>query len=100
MATSSRFPELRLSPGPQQHVWTTPFWRHVITTGSQNLWLAMYNHAFQAWEQLLQLIEPHRQALVDDLDRPLSWEECPAPPSVPRGLTLKCPYTTIVIQKV
>ena len=33
-------------------------------------------------------IKPHRQALVDDRDRPLSWEESPAPPSMPRGLTL------------
>ena len=53
------FPELRLSPGP-----------------SQNLWLATHNHAFQSWDRLLQLIEPHRPDLVDDGDRPLSWEEC------------------------
>ena len=39
------------------------------STGSQDLWLAMRNHAIQAWDRLLQLIQPHRQALVGDRPR-------------------------------
>ena len=67
--------ETRLSPGPQQHLWTTPFWRHIILiipTGTHNLGMDIPNHTFQPWGRLLHLVENHRQALVD------SWMMTPA----------------------
>ena len=73
--------EIRLSPGPQQHIWTTPFWLHIRPTGTLD-----HDLGFHEWDRLLSSVDHYRDDLIDDPSRPCSWEECEAPEVLPRTL--------------
>ena len=77
---------MRVSPGPQQHIWTTPFWLHIRPTGPLDLWLDIHEHGFHEWSDFLSTVDQYRDELINDPSRPCSWEECEAPEVLPRTL--------------
>ena len=78
--------EIRLNPGPQQHLWTTPFWLHIRPSGPHDLWMDIHDQTFHDWFDLLKLVDRYRDDLINHPDRPCSWEECEAPEVLPRTL--------------
>ena len=78
--------EIRLSPGPQQHIWTTPFWLHIRPSGSHDLWMDIHEHGSHDWIDFLNTVDQYRDELINHPSRPCSWEECEAPEVLPRTL--------------
>ena len=78
--------EVAIEIGPQQHIWTTPFWLHIRPSGPKDLWYEIFEHKFHDWNTLLSLVKNFRRLLIDDFHRPRSWEECEAPEKLPRTL--------------
>ena len=78
--------EIAIDLGPQKHIWTTPFWLHIRPTGPADLWHEIYEHQFHDWNTLLSMVNKYRKYLIEDPNRPFSWEECEAPEVLPRTL--------------
>ena len=78
--------EVAIEIGPQQQIWTTPFWLHIRPSGPIDLWYEIFDHKFQDWSSLLSMVKKFRRFLIDDTHRPCSWEECEAPETLPRTL--------------
>ena len=78
--------EIAIDLGPQKHIWTTPFWFHIRPTGPTDLWHEIYEHQFHDWNTLLAMVNKYRKYLIEDSNRPFSWEEREAPEILPRTL--------------
>ena len=78
--------EVAIDIGPQQQIWTTPFWLQVRPSGPGDLWYEIWDNKFHDWLSLLSMVKQFRRFLIDDPHRPCSWEECEAPETLPRPL--------------
>ena len=78
--------EIAIDLSPQKHIWTTPFWLRIRPTGPADLWHEIYEHQFHDWNTLLSMVDKYRKYLIEDPNRPFSWEECEAPEVLPRTL--------------
>ena len=78
--------EVAIEIGPQQQIWTIPFWLHIRPSGPIDLWYEIFDHKFHDWTSFLSMVKKYRKSIIDDNHRPCSWEECEAPENLPRTL--------------